>query len=215
MFFVTFMYFLYLIIVESPMVYKTIRVVNNCTFPMWPATVGSTDLPPPQMRKVRAGESYSWKADPFWSGSIWGRTGCVFNSQGIGGFDSGDCGGNLQCKDESHIMAITKAEFKLLGGIAKLDTYSVMLEKGYNLPMYVVPSYAANNISSSCPCESMECTANTNAVCPKNCGDKGDTRINDSTSVIAKIASNGDRLKSQSGHSTTCPCKGDTTKLGI
>ena len=81
------------------MVYKTIRVVNNCAFPVWPATVGSTDLPP-QMKKVRAGESYSWKADPFWSGSIWGRTGCVFNSQGLGGCDSDDCGGNLQCMNK-------------------------------------------------------------------------------------------------------------------
>jgi len=172
MFLVTFTYFLCLSAAESPMVYKTIRVANNCAFPVWPATVGSTDLPPPQMKKVRAGESYSWKADPFWSGSIWGRTGCVFNSQGIGGCDSGDCGGNLQCKDESHIMAITKAEFELLGGIAKPDTYSVTLEKGYNLPMLVDPSYAANNISSSRPCDSMECTANANAVCPKNLQEK-------------------------------------------
>ena len=35
------------------MVYKTIRVVKNCAFPVWPAIVGSNDLPPPQMRKVR------------------------------------------------------------------------------------------------------------------------------------------------------------------
>lgn len=154
---------------ESPAAYKTIRVVNNCAFPVWPATVGSTNFPPTQMKKVGAGESYSWNVDPFWWGSIWGRAGCVFNSQGFGGCDSGDCGGKLQCKDDSQdqIRAITKAEFELLGGIAKPDTYSVTLENGYNLPMSVVASYAANNVSSSRPCESMECRANANVVCPK------------------------------------------------
>lgn len=166
---ITFGYFLCLCVAESPVAYKTIRVVNNCAFPVWPAAVGwSTDLPP-QMRKVRAGESYSWKIDPYWSGSIWGRTGCVFNSRGIGGCDSGDCGGNLQCKyDSQDIKAITKAGFELLGGVAKPDTYSVTLENGYNLPMAVVPSYASNSISRRRPCESMECTANANAVCPKD-----------------------------------------------
>jgi len=126
------------------------------------------------MKKVGAGESYSWNVDPFWSGSVWGRTGCVFNSEGIGGCDSGDCGGKLVCKDESQdqITAITKAEFELLGGIAKPDTYSVTLENGYNLPMLVVASSAANNISSSRPCESMECRANANVVCPKDLQEK-------------------------------------------
>lgn len=154
---------------ESPAAYKTLRVVNNCAFPVWPATVGSTNFPPTQMKKVGAGESYSWNVDPFWWGSIWGRAGCVFNSQGIGGCDSGDCGGKLQCKDDSQdqIRAITKAEFELLGGIAKPDTYSVTLENGYNLPMSVVASYAANNVSSSRPCETMECRANANVVCPR------------------------------------------------
>lgn len=168
MFLVTFASFLCLCAAESPVAYKTIRVVNNCAFPVWPAIVGSTDLPPPRMSKVKAGESYSWKADPFWSGSIWGRTGCLFNPQGLGGCNSGDCGGNLQCKVESQDnIAITKAVFEFLGGIAKPDTFSVTLEKGYNLPMSVVPSYSANNVSSSRPCESMACTADANAVCPK------------------------------------------------
>lgn len=101
-------------------------------------------------------------------GSIWGRTGCLFNSQGLGGCNSGDCGGNLQCKVESQDnIAITKAEFEFLGGIAKPDTFSVTLEKGYNLPMSVVPSYTANNVSSRRPCESMACTADASTVCPK------------------------------------------------
>lgn len=173
MFLVTFVSFLCLCAAESPVAFKTMRVVNNCAFPVWPAVVGSTDLPPPQMRKLRAGESYSWKVDPFWSGSIWGRTGCVFNSQGLGGCDSGDCGGNLQCQDEGQdIVAITKAEFELLGGIVKPDMYSVTLEKGYNLPMSVVPSYIANNIGSRRPCEVMACTADANTVCPKELQEK-------------------------------------------
>lgn len=170
MFLVIFASFLYLCAAESPVAYKTIKVVNNCAFPVWPAIVGSSDLPTPKMRKLKAGESFSWKADPFWSGSIWGRTGCVFNSRGLGGCDSGDCGGTLQCKDDERtadITAITKAEFELLGGIAKPDTFTVSLEKGYNLPMSVVPSYMVNNISRSRPCESMACTADANTVCPK------------------------------------------------
>jgi hypothetical protein len=73
---------------------------------------------------VAAGESYSWNADPFWSGSIWGRTNCTFNSEGLGICDTGDCGGNLQCNDNSEdVRAITKAEFEFLGGIAKPDVF--------------------------------------------------------------------------------------------
>jgi hypothetical protein len=30
---------------ESPVSNKTIRLVNNCAFPVWPAIVGSSDLP--------------------------------------------------------------------------------------------------------------------------------------------------------------------------
>eukprot|EP00253_Pinus_taeda_P015888 PITA_15888 len=168
-FLVTFTSFLCSCVAESPMPYKTIRVVNNCAFPLWPATVGSTKVPPQMMMKVGAGESYSWKVDPFWSGSVWGRTGCVFNSQGIGTCDSGDCEGKLHCKGEiQNITAITKAVFELLGGIAKPDIFSVTLEKGYNLPMSLVASYAATNISKSHPCESMECRANSDLVCPKD-----------------------------------------------
>jgi len=174
MFLVTFLSFLCLYAAESPVAYKTLRVLNNCSFPVWPAIVGSTDLPAPQMRKLRAGESYLWKADPFWSGSVWGRTGCVFNSRGIGRCDSGDCGGNLQCRDEERadVKAITKADFELLGGIAKPDMFSLTLEKGYNLPMSVVASYAADSISSRRPCESMACTADSKAVCPKELQEK-------------------------------------------
>ena len=64
--------------------------------------------------------------------------------------------------------AMQRREFELLGGIAKPDTYSVTLENGYNLPMSVVASYAANNISITRPCESMDCRANADVVCPKD-----------------------------------------------
>jgi hypothetical protein len=36
---------------------------------------------------------------------FWGRTGCVFNSAGVGHCQTGDCGGRFQCQGWGQIPA--------------------------------------------------------------------------------------------------------------
>jgi hypothetical protein len=66
---------------------------------------------------------------------FWGRTGCVFNSSGVGHCETGDCGGLLQCKGWGTIPA-TLAEVNF-DAWDNLDFYDVSMVDGSNLPMYI------------------------------------------------------------------------------
>jgi len=66
---------------------------------------------------------------------FWGRTGCVFNSAGVGHCQTGDCGGLFQCKGWGTIPA-TLAEVNF-DAWDHLDFYDVSMVDGSNLPMYI------------------------------------------------------------------------------
>jgi hypothetical protein len=66
---------------------------------------------------------------------FWGRTGCVFNSAGVGHCQTGDCGGLFQCKGWGTIPA-TLAEVNF-DAWDSLDFYDVSMVDGSNLPMYI------------------------------------------------------------------------------
>ena len=66
---------------------------------------------------------------------FWGRTGCVFNSAGVGHCQTGDCGGLFQCKGWGTIPAtLAEVNFDAWDG---LDFYDVWMVDGSNLPMYI------------------------------------------------------------------------------
>ena len=66
---------------------------------------------------------------------FWGRTGCVFNSAGVGHCQTGDCGGLFQCKGWGTIPAtLAEVNFDAWDG---LDFYDVSMVDGSNLPMYI------------------------------------------------------------------------------
>jgi Thaumatin family len=66
---------------------------------------------------------------------FWGRTGCVFNSEGVGHCQTGDCGGLFQCKGWGTIPAtLAEVNFDAWDG---LDFYDVSMVDGSNLPMYI------------------------------------------------------------------------------
>ena len=66
---------------------------------------------------------------------FWGRTGCVFNGEGVGHCQTGDCGGLFQCKGWGTIPAtLAEVNFDAWDG---LDFYDVSMVDGSNLPMYI------------------------------------------------------------------------------
>ncbi len=82
-----------------------------------------------------AGQSLSVTVPDKWNGRFWGRTGCSFNSAGVGHCATGDCAGRLQCKQYGAIPA-TLAEYNF-NSWQNLDFYDVSLVDGSNLPMWI------------------------------------------------------------------------------
>lgn len=150
---------------ETPVAFTTIKLENKCGFTVWPAVADSLAASLNTTKKTPAvlgsGEIYRMHVDPFWSGSIWGRiAGCA----------------RKEPYDVVNDMYATKATFKFLGGIAKLDTYKSLwsLEDGYNLPIAVVPHNSKNDFESWKNCGSMACTSDAENVCPKVFEDEDD-----------------------------------------
>jgi Thaumatin family len=82
-----------------------------------------------------AGQTVTISVPNRWNGRFWGRTGCVFNSAGVGHCETGDCGGLFQCKGWGTIPA-TLAEVNF-DAWDHLDFYDVSMVDGANLPMYI------------------------------------------------------------------------------
>ncbi|HEX3642074.1 MAG TPA: thaumatin family protein [Ktedonobacteraceae bacterium] len=71
-----------------------------------------------------------------WGGRIWGRTGCTFNSAGMGSCETGDCNGRLQCAGADGQLPRSLGEFNL-NSWHGMDFYDISLVDGYNVPMFI------------------------------------------------------------------------------
>jgi hypothetical protein len=99
---------------------------------------------------------------------FWGRTGCVFNSAGVGHCQTGDCGGLFQCKGWGTIPAtLAEVNFDAWEG---LDFYDVSMVDGSNLPIYI-------NITKSPD-------GTTDKISQNGCVPAGCTRAVDCPSVL-------------------------------
>jgi hypothetical protein len=74
--------------------------------------------------KLDAGQTVQLAAPAGWSGRIWARTGCVFDADGAGVCQTGDCGGRMEAT---------------LDGSGGQDFNDVSLVDGYNLPVVAIP----------------------------------------------------------------------------
>ncbi|XP_057838832.2 pathogenesis-related thaumatin-like protein 3.5 [Cryptomeria japonica] len=138
----------------------TFTLVNNCEYTVWPgflsnggvAALGTTgfELPASTSRVVETPAK--------WSGRMWGRTGCSFDSQGKGKCATGDCGGQLQCGGAGADPPATLAEFAV--DPVTQDFYDVSLVDGYNLPILVVATGGTGS------CLSTGCINDINRNCP-------------------------------------------------
>jgi hypothetical protein len=141
-----------------------ITIVNADNETIWAATNPNAQHPIPVTGwKLAPGQSVSFTVPDGWGGRVWGRTGCSFNSSGVGHCQTGDCGGLFQCQG-SEGGTTTLAELTL-DSFDGMDFYDVSMVDGANLPMYINTTHrtAADPISSN-GCYEGACTKAV--VCP-------------------------------------------------
>ncbi|XP_074304380.1 PR5-like receptor kinase [Silene latifolia] len=124
---------------------KTLTIINNCSYTVWPAIATSSGTGSANVFgfALHEGESSVVAISTEWNGRVWGRTLCSINkSTGHFSCQTGVCTtGNIQCTS-SYITPVTLAEFSL-GQFNNEDFYDVSVLAGYNLPLLVAPSVAS------------------------------------------------------------------------
>ncbi|KAG0472238.1 hypothetical protein HPP92_016784 [Vanilla planifolia] len=137
-------------------------ILNNCPYTVWPGTLagaGTLELASTGFR-LDPGRTARLAAPPGWSGRLWGRTGCEFDSKGDGVCVTGDCGGKMQCAGAGAAPPATLFEITLGDG-QQPDFYDVSLVDGYNLPLAAAPRVPIGT------CNATGCLTDLNSDCPK------------------------------------------------
>jgi len=83
--------------------YRTFTIANACNFTVWPATRSNIPVAGGGF-KLAAGTSVDVSVPDGWIGNWSPRTGCLFDAQGRGACEVGDCGGLLACDGDADIM---------------------------------------------------------------------------------------------------------------
>uniref|UniRef100_A0A0E0ILR4 Thaumatin-like protein n=1 Tax=Oryza nivara TaxID=4536 RepID=A0A0E0ILR4_ORYNI len=149
----------------------TFTIANYCSHPIWPGTLAGAGTPQLSTTGFRLdpGQTAQLAAPAGWSGRIWARTGCVFDADGAGVCQTGDCGGRVECRGAGAAPPATLFEVTLGRGGGE-DFYDVSLVDGYNLPVVAIPRAAA-------ACNATGCMADLNRSCPRElqveCGGGG------------------------------------------
>ncbi|KAL2544078.1 Osmotin-like protein OSM34 [Forsythia ovata] len=128
-----------------------IRVQNNCPYTIWPAAL------PGGGRRLDSGQTWVLGYPSTKVAKIWARTNCTFDSSGRGRCLTGDCGGQLECKDYG-AAPVTLVEYGL-NSFAGKDYYDISLMKGFNVPVQFTPT------SNGCT-KSIRCAADITGQCP-------------------------------------------------
>jgi len=115
---------------------RLVTFVNRMSQTIWVAAAPNPATPLAATGWVLpAGGSVTIAAPNNLNTRFWGRTGCVFDSAGVGHCQTGDCGGLFQCRGWGQIPAtLAEVNFDAWDG---LDFYDVSMVDGSNLPMYI------------------------------------------------------------------------------
>ncbi|XP_040998046.1 pathogenesis-related protein 5-like [Juglans microcarpa x Juglans regia] len=135
----------------------TFSFQNQCIDTVWVAiishngrTLGGGGFP------LASGKLVILNAYPGWSGRVWARTGCNFDSWGNGYCSTGDCG-SLNCSGVGQ-PPFTLAEFITALEPTDNNVYTVYLTDGYNVGMRI------NVTGGTSDCQYAGCIADLN--CP-------------------------------------------------
>ena len=85
--------------------------------------------------QLNPGASVQLTASSEWSGHVWARTGCKFDSSGHGNCVTGDCGVVRTCSSSGGDSSVAMAEFTH----GEKDSYDVRLVDGTNVKVGVKP----------------------------------------------------------------------------
>lgn len=137
-------------------------IVNNCKESVWPGILGGAGHPTPKAGGFHLGSGEEAVVDlpDKWSGRLWGRQGCCFDSDGKGSCDTGDCYGLLNCKDNGGTPPATVVEMTLGTSFSPLHFYDVSLVDGFNLPVSMKP------VGGGIGCGMAACEVDLNLCCP-------------------------------------------------
>lgn len=143
---------------------RVFTIVNYCRETIWPAVTPGENFDGGGFA-LKPGQTRVFTAPVSWSGRIWARTGCNFDSNGNGSCQTGSCGSTLKCGASGKPPA-SLAEFTL----AATDFYDVSLVDGFNVPVVVTPLNGRGN------CSVAGCDGDLRPNCPKELALKGGGR---------------------------------------
>ncbi|KAJ6407851.1 hypothetical protein OIU84_011207 [Salix udensis] len=137
-------------------------LVNNCNESLWPGVLGGAGHSTPKDGGflLDSGEEVVLDLPDKWSGRIWGRQGCSFDSNGKGSCDTGDCSGLLHCRGFGGTPPATMVEMTLGTSTSPLHFYDVSLVDGFNLPVSMAP------VGGGIGCGVASCEVDLNICCP-------------------------------------------------
>ncbi|KAK9126998.1 hypothetical protein Scep_015844 [Stephania cephalantha] len=137
-------------------------MVNNCKESVWPGILGTVGHSAPRDGgfHLNFGDEVVLDVPDKWSGRIWGRQGCQFDSKGKGTCNTGDCGGLLHCKNAAGAPPATVVEMTLGTSKSPLHYYDVSLVDGFNLPVSMAP------LGGGVGCGVAACELDLNVCCP-------------------------------------------------
>ncbi|OMO66371.1 Thaumatin [Corchorus capsularis] len=141
---------------------EQIILVNNCKESIWPGILGSAGQVSPKDGgfHLGSGEEVVIDVPQKWSGRIWGRQGCNFDSNGKGSCDTGDCSGMLHCQGTGGAPPATVIEMTLGSSSSPLHFYDVSLVDGFNIPVAMKP------VGGGIGCGVASCEVDLNVCCP-------------------------------------------------
>ncbi|XP_068662708.1 thaumatin-like protein [Aristolochia californica] len=136
----------------------TFALYNKCPHAVWPGIQPGAGKPVLARGgfRLQPNQAYSLRVPAGWSGRIWGRQDCVFDSNGKGRCATGDCGGALYCNGIGGAPPATLAEITL----GEQDFYDVSLVDGYNLAVSITPFRGTGK------CSYAGCVTDLNKTCP-------------------------------------------------
>ncbi|GAA5834451.1 hypothetical protein JCM9279_004320 [Rhodotorula babjevae] len=142
---------------------RTIKVVNKCSYSVWPAAVpfGEQKQAYEGDRgwEAKAGSERAITVPNDWIGRIWGRHGCIANSDKTLACVTGACIDNaLQCADNEFGGGATSAEIRLQSQQQQqYDAYGLTNGGGWGVPIGIKPAAKG--------CDAVSCTP-TLSTCP-------------------------------------------------
>ncbi|GAA5972332.1 hypothetical protein JCM11641_002412 [Rhodosporidiobolus odoratus] len=141
---------------------RTIKIVNKCSFSVWPVVSPFTNQKEPyaddKAWEATSGSSKSITVSSKFTGRIWARHGCVKQTDGTLNCVTGACADNaFECKD-GELGTATNLELRLSSSNnGQYDVIDLQNGGGWSMPVEVVPE--------GDDCSSISCTP-TLSTCP-------------------------------------------------